>query len=137
MILDVDGRLMDTEVHQHIASWERTRWGLTLDGETFFVPHGGDVTEHRYEVLAGRSWWLYDRPMSHRGAWKIGTSSRSSAGSRRAFHLSLVWAVRDRASTGWRGFRMTADGLWLLHDLRPWRTWKTHEEKLQIMTVRT
>lgn len=31
---------------------------------------------------------------------------------------SLVWAVLDRASTGWRGFTMTASGLRLLHDLR-------------------
>lgn len=31
---------------------------------------------------------------------------------------SLVWAVLDRASTGWRGLTMTADGLRLLHDLR-------------------
>jgi putative transposase len=32
--------------------------------------------------------------------------------------LSLVWAVLDRASTGWRGLTMTADGLRLLQDLR-------------------
>ena len=32
--------------------------------------------------------------------------------------LSLVWAVLDRASAGWRGFTMTAAGLRLLHDLR-------------------
>jgi putative transposase len=32
--------------------------------------------------------------------------------------LSLVWAVLDRASTGWRGFTMTANGLRLLQDLR-------------------
>lgn len=32
--------------------------------------------------------------------------------------LNLVWAVLDRASRGWRGFTMTADGLRLLHDLR-------------------
>ncbi len=31
---------------------------------------------------------------------------------------SLVWAVLDRASTGWRGFTMTAAGLRRLHDLR-------------------
>jgi len=29
-----------------------------------------------------------------------------------------VWAVLDRASAGWRGFTMTADGLRLLQDLR-------------------
>jgi len=32
--------------------------------------------------------------------------------------LSLVWAVLDRASAGWRGFRMTPTGLRLLADLR-------------------
>jgi putative transposase len=32
--------------------------------------------------------------------------------------LSLVWAVLDRASRGWRGFTMTAAGLRLLQDLR-------------------
>jgi putative transposase len=32
--------------------------------------------------------------------------------------LSLVWAVLDRASRGWRGFTMTPAGLRLLHELR-------------------
>jgi putative transposase len=32
--------------------------------------------------------------------------------------LSLVWAVLDRASRGWRGFSMTPAGLRLTHDLR-------------------
>jgi putative transposase len=32
--------------------------------------------------------------------------------------LSLVWAVLDRASAGWRGLTMTPIGLRLLHDLR-------------------
>jgi putative transposase len=32
--------------------------------------------------------------------------------------LSLVWAVLDRASRGWRGFTMTPAGLRLLQDLR-------------------
>jgi putative transposase len=32
--------------------------------------------------------------------------------------LTLVWAVLDRASRGWRGFTMTAGGLRLLQDLR-------------------
>jgi len=45
--------------------------------------------------------------------------SRSSAGcpARRAAS-PLVWAVLDRASPGWRGLTMTADGLRLLQDLR-------------------
>ena len=32
--------------------------------------------------------------------------------------LSLVWAVLDRASRGWRGLTMTPKGLRLLQDLR-------------------
>ena len=32
--------------------------------------------------------------------------------------LSLVWAVLDRASRGWRGFTMTSDGIRQLQDLR-------------------
>jgi transposase-like protein len=32
--------------------------------------------------------------------------------------LTLVWAVLDRASAGWRGLNMTSDGLRLLQDLR-------------------
>jgi putative transposase len=32
--------------------------------------------------------------------------------------LSLVWAVLDRASRGWRGLTMTPQGLRLLQDLR-------------------
>lgn len=32
--------------------------------------------------------------------------------------MSLVWAVVDRASSGWRGFTMTSDGTRLLQDLR-------------------
>jgi putative transposase len=32
--------------------------------------------------------------------------------------LTLVWAVLDRASRGWRGVNMTSDGLRLLQDLR-------------------
>jgi transposase-like protein len=32
--------------------------------------------------------------------------------------VSLVWAVLDRASRGWRGFALTATATRLLHDLR-------------------
>jgi transposase-like protein len=32
--------------------------------------------------------------------------------------ISLVWAVLDRASRGWRGFTVTTDGTRLLHELR-------------------
>jgi putative transposase len=32
--------------------------------------------------------------------------------------LTLIWAVLDRSSAGWRGVNMTSDGLRLLQDLR-------------------
>ncbi|GGL42222.1 hypothetical protein GCM10014719_49430 [Planomonospora parontospora subsp. antibiotica] len=32
--------------------------------------------------------------------------------------MSLVWAVLDRASRGWRGFTMAPAGLRVLQDLR-------------------
>lgn len=67
VIFDFDGLLMDTE-STNIASWERewARWGLELDRETFFAPHGGDVTEQRYEVLAAAVGTSYDRAISHK-----------------------------------------------------------------------
>jgi len=66
VIFDFDGLLMDTE-STSVASWEREweRWGLVLDRKAFFVPHGGDVTEHRYEVLASAVGESFDRVASH------------------------------------------------------------------------
>jgi hypothetical protein len=32
--------------------------------------------------------------------------------------LTLVWAMLDRASRGWRGLTMASDGLRLLQDMR-------------------
>ncbi len=65
VIFDFDGLMMDTE-STNIASWERewARWGLVLDRESFFVPHGGDVTEHRYDVLAAAVGVSFDRTRS-------------------------------------------------------------------------
>jgi hypothetical protein len=62
-------------------------------------------------------------------AWGITTEGKpvfvgleSCAGeSTDAWHgycISLIWAVLDRASRGWRGFTMAPAGLRLLHDLR-------------------
>lgn len=67
VIFDFDGLLMDTE-STSIASWERewARWGLELDREGFFAPHGGDVTEQRYELLATAVGASYDREISHK-----------------------------------------------------------------------
>ncbi len=65
VIFDFDGLLMDTE-STNVASWEREwqRWGLVLDHEAFFVPHGGDVTEQRYDVLAAAVGDSFDRELS-------------------------------------------------------------------------
>ena len=49
--------------------------------------------------------------------------------------LTLVWAVLDRASRGWRGLTTTADGLRLLHDLR--RSLLEPPRELQPRTVTT
>lgn len=66
VVFDFDGLLMDTE-STNIASWERewAEWGLTLDRDTFFVAHGGDVTEHRYDLLAAAVGSSFDREVSH------------------------------------------------------------------------
>jgi transposase-like protein len=49
--------------------------------------------------------------------------------------ISIVWAVLDRASRGWRGLTMTADGLRLLQDLR--RSLLEPPTQLQPRTVTT
>ena len=49
--------------------------------------------------------------------------------------LSLVWAVLDRASRGWRGLTMTSDGLRLLQDLR--RSLLEPPRQLRTRTVTT
>jgi HAD superfamily hydrolase (TIGR01509 family) len=67
VIFDFDGLLMDTE-STSVTSWEREwrRWGLVLDRETFFVAHGGDVTERRYALLASAVGDTFDRDLSQR-----------------------------------------------------------------------
>src|SRR5256714_7629491 len=49
--------------------------------------------------------------------------------------LTLVWAVLDRASRGWRGLTMTSDGLRLLQDLR--RSLPEPPRQLRTRTVTT
>ena len=66
VVFDFDGLLMDTE-STSLASWryEWSQWGLSLDEGTFFVDHGGDVTEERYAALAAAVGPSYDRQLSH------------------------------------------------------------------------
>jgi HAD superfamily hydrolase (TIGR01509 family) len=66
VIFDFDGLLMDTESVM-LAAWQH-EWrqhGLELDVSTFWVNHGGDVTEDRYLRLAAAVGPSYDRAASH------------------------------------------------------------------------
>lgn len=66
VIFDFDGLLMDTE-STLFESWrfEWSQWGLELNPSDFFVNHGGDVTEERYDALAAAVGPSYDRALSH------------------------------------------------------------------------
>jgi HAD superfamily hydrolase (TIGR01509 family) len=66
VVFDFDGLLMDTESVM-LASWqyEWRQHGLELDVSTFWVNHGGDVTEDRYLRLATAVGPTYDRDTSH------------------------------------------------------------------------
>jgi len=66
VIFDFDGLLMDTESVM-LAAWQH-EWrqhGLELDVSTFWVNHGGDVTEDRYLRLAAAVGPSFDRAASH------------------------------------------------------------------------
>lgn len=65
VIFDFDGLLMDTE-STSLAAWqyEYRNHGLELDLTTFWADHGGDVTEQRYETLAGLVGAGFDRAVS-------------------------------------------------------------------------
>jgi len=66
VVFDFDGLLMDTE-SSLLASWQH-EWrqhGLELDLGTFWVDHGGDVTQERYERLAREVGPSYDQRASH------------------------------------------------------------------------
>jgi len=66
VIFDFDGLLMDTE-STSLASWEYewSQWGLHLDRGSFFVGHGGDVTQDRYATLAAAVGARFDAVLSH------------------------------------------------------------------------
>jgi HAD superfamily hydrolase (TIGR01509 family) len=79
VVFDFDGLLMDTE-SSSVASWRHEwRWhGLELDLATFFVDHGGDVTEDRYAELAAAVGPGFDREASH--ARRVAHRDRLNAG---------------------------------------------------------
>ncbi|MPZ94584.1 MAG: HAD-IA family hydrolase [Propionibacteriales bacterium] len=66
VVFDFDGLLMDTETTS-LQSWryEWAQWGLSLDVASFFVDHGGDITEQRYGELADAVGSGFDRVRSH------------------------------------------------------------------------
>lgn len=66
MVFDFDGLLMDTE-STSMQSWqyEWRQHGLELDLSTFWVNHGGDVSDERYRQLAAAVGPSYDRDVSH------------------------------------------------------------------------
>lgn len=66
VVFDFDGLLMDTE-STSLATWQR-EWrhhGLELNLATFWVNHGGDVTEDRYRQLAAAVGSSFDHGASH------------------------------------------------------------------------
>jgi putative hydrolase of the HAD superfamily len=66
VIFDFDGLMLDTESCM-LASWqyEWRQHGLELDLEDFWAPHGGDLTDVRYDALARAVGPAFDRTASH------------------------------------------------------------------------
>jgi HAD superfamily hydrolase (TIGR01509 family) len=110
VVFDFDGLLMDTESVM-LASWqyEWRRHGLELDLGTFWVRHGGDVTEDRYRQLAAAVGPGYDRHASHarRVAFRDDLISRLDlrpgieAWLREARAAGLQLAVASSSPTDW------------------------------------
>src|SRR5665811_2070895 len=78
ILFDFDGLLMDTESSM-LASWqgEWRHHGLELELETFWVNHGGDVTEQRYDLLAQAVGPSFNRAERH--ARRVATRDRLHA----------------------------------------------------------
>jgi putative hydrolase of the HAD superfamily len=79
IIFDFDGLLMATETSM-LESWQ-AEWrqhGLELDLSTFWVDHGGDVTEDRYQRLAAAAGPGYDRAAATPGVSRTATSCTAS-----------------------------------------------------------
>lgn len=67
VVFDFDGLLMDTET-TNLESWryEWAAWGLALNEDDFFVDHGGDMAERRYQLLTEAVGADFDLDVSHR-----------------------------------------------------------------------
>lgn len=110
ILFDFDGLLMDTESCS-LASWQH-EWrqhGLELDLETFWVNHGGDVSEERYDMLARAVGSTFDRAASHarriafRDALHANLSFHSGidAWLARAAELGLRLAIASSSPRSW------------------------------------
>ena len=120
----------------------------TEDLKTKPGPKLVELVDHRITEMAGRYSPMYPAAMKclladregltaylrfpaehHHRVWHSNFTERTFGETRRRTKvigrlpgetscLTLVWAVLDRASRGWRGLTMTSDGLRLLQDLR-------------------
>lgn len=110
IIFDFDGLLMDTESCS-LASWQHV-WaehGLELDVSTFWVNHGGDVTEDRYARLAAAVGSAFDRDSCHAARLAYRDRLHASLGYRpgieawlaRGSELAIRMAVASSSPRNW------------------------------------